>query len=65
MANKLQLQHEMNQIYVWSNTNNMEFNSGKIQAIRFQAIIDANHNNNLDYMASDGNIIEQVQNVKT
>ena len=63
-ANELQLQHEMNQIYVWSNTNNMEFNSGKFQAIRFQAINDANHNNSFDYTASDGNIIEQVQNVK-
>jgi hypothetical protein len=53
------LQNELNHIYEWAEANNMEFNTEKFQAIRFQDVL-----NVPDYKGSDGSTIKQAKFVK-
>jgi len=53
------LQNELDQIYRWAEANNMEFNTKKFQAIRFNEAL-----GECRYKGSDGTNIEQIKTVR-
>ena len=54
-----QLQSDLEEVYRWSSTNNMAFNSGKFELIRYKCSEEIPYN----YTSADGHIIEEASEV--